>query len=83
MEKKMDMKFSMIELNKMINADDLHAKILLQVHDELIFEINESNKEVSIDKIKSVMENIHLNFKDFEVPLLVDYGFGDNWGDAH
>ena len=29
------------------------------------------------------MENIHLSFKDFEVPLLVDYGFGDNWGDAH
>ena len=29
------------------------------------------------------MENIHLNFKNFEVPLLVDYGFGDNWGDAH
>ena len=29
------------------------------------------------------MENIHLDFKHFEVPLLVDYGFGDNWGDAH
>ena len=76
-------KLAMIELNKLITADDLNAKILLQVHDELIFEIDEDNKEVSIDKIKSVMENIHLNFKDFEVPLLVDYGFGDNWGDAH
>ena len=40
-------------------------------------------KEVSINKIKRVMENIHLNFKNFEVPLLVDYGFGENWGDAH
>ena len=29
------------------------------------------------------MENIHLEFKSFEVPLLVDYGFGNNWGDAH
>jgi DNA polymerase I len=76
-------KLAMIELNKMIISDDLHAKILLQVHDELIFEIDEANKEVSIDKIKSVMENIHLNFKNFDVPLLVDYGFGDNWGDAH
>ena len=73
----------MIELNKIIIADELNAKILLQVHDELIFEIDEANKKDSIDKIKSVMENIHLNFKDFEVPLLVDYGFGDNWGDAH
>ena len=52
----------MIELNKIIIADELNAKILLQVHDELIFEIDEANKEVSIDKIKSVMENVHLNF---------------------
>jgi len=73
----------MIQLNKMIVTDDLDAKILLQVHDELIFEIYEANKDVSINKIKDVMENIHLSFKDFEVPLLVDYGFGDNWGDAH
>ena len=67
----------------MIIADELNAKILLQVHDELIFEIDEVNKEVSLDKIKREMENIHLNFKNFKVPLLVDYGFGDNWGDAH
>ena len=46
-------KLAMIELNKMITADELNAKILLQVHDELIFEIDETNKEVSIDKIKS------------------------------
>ncbi|MDC0057794.1 DNA polymerase I [Pelagibacteraceae bacterium] len=76
-------KLAMIELNKMITVDNLDAKILLQVHDELIFEIDEDNKKVSIDKIKSVMENMHLNFKNFEVPLLVDYGFGYNWGDAH
>ena len=73
----------MIELNKLITADDLDAKILLQVHDELIFEIDEANKESSIEIINSVMENVHLNFKNFEVPLLVDYGFGNNWGDAH
>jgi DNA polymerase-1 len=73
----------MIELNKLIATDDLDAKILLQVHDELIFEIDEANKESSIEIIKGVMENVHLNFKNFEVPLLVDYGFGNNWGDAH
>ena len=38
---------------------------------------------MSIEIIKNVMEKIHLEFKDFEVPLLVDYGFGKNWGDAH
>ena len=61
----------------------LNVKILLQVHDELIFEIDESKKEISIEKIKNVMENIHLEFKDFQVPLLVEYGIGKNWGDAH
>ena len=76
-------KLAMIELNKLITTDDLDAKILLQVHDELIFEIDEANKESSIEIIKGVMENVHLNFKNFEVPLLVDYGFGNNWGDAH
>ena len=40
-------------------------------------------KRFQLKKIKGVMENVHLNFKNFEVPLLVDYGFGDNWGDAH
>jgi len=76
-------KLAMIELNKMITNNELEAKILLQVHDELIFEINESKKDSSVDKIKNVMENTHLEFKTFEVPLLVDYGVGNNWGDAH
>lgn len=76
-------KLAMIELNKMINEDNLEAKMLLQVHDELIFEIHESKKNIAINKIKNVMENIHLNFQDFKVPLLVEYGSGKNWGDAH
>ena len=73
----------MIKLHKMIINNDLEVKILLQVHDELVFEINESKIDSSIDKIKNVMENTHLEFKTFEVPLLVDYGFGNNWRDAH
>ena len=76
-------KLAMIELYKMISSNDLNAQILLQVHDELIFEIDESYKDISIEIIKNVMEKIHLQFKDFEVPLVVDYGFGKNWGDAH
>ena len=77
------MKIAMIKTHQAIKAENVKAKLILQVHDELIFEIDEANKEVSIEQIKSVMENIHLNFKNFEVPLLVDYGFGENWGDAH
>ena len=76
-------KLAMIELNKIITNNELDAKILLQVHDELIFEIHESKKESSIDKIKNIMENTHLDIMNFQVPLLVDYGVGKNWGDAH
>ena len=76
-------KLAMIELNKMINENDLEAKMLLQVHDELIFEIHDSKKDITIDKVKNVMENIHLKFKYFKVPLLVEYGLGKNWSEAH
>ena len=76
-------KLAMIELNKLIINEELKVKILLQVHDELIFEINDSKKDTIIDKIKFIMENTHLEFKNFKVPLLVDYGMGSNWGDAH
>ena len=76
-------KLAMIEFDKIIHKEELKAKMLLQVHDELIFEIDEADKDSSVEKIKFVMENVHLQFKDFQVPLLVDYGFGNNWGDAH
>ena len=76
-------KLAMIEFDKIIHNEELKAKMLLQVHDELIFEIDEAEKDSSVEKIKFVMENVHLQFKDFQVPLLVDYGFGNNWGDAH
>ena len=76
-------KLAMIEFDKIIHSEQLKAKMLLQVHDELIFEIDEADKDSSVEKIKFVMENVHLQFKDFQVPLLVDYGFGNNWGDAH
>ena len=73
----------MIEFDKIIHSKELKAKMLLQVHDELIFEIEEADKDSSVEKIKFVMENTHSQYKKFQVPLLVDYGFGNNWGDAH
>ena len=76
-------KLAMIELKKIIIKEKLKAKMLLQVHDELIFEVNEIEKDSLVEIIKQVMENNHLKFKDFNVPLIVDYGFGSNWSDAH
>jgi len=76
-------KLSMIEIHKDIKEKKINAKMLLQVHDELVFEIEENNIKKSIPLIKHIMETTHLNYKDFIVPLTVDYGIGNTWGESH
>ncbi len=76
-------KIAMIEIQKNILAKKLDAKMLLQVHDELIFEINEKNISESSIIIKEIMEKSHLQYKDFIVPLTVEYGIGNTWGESH
>ncbi len=76
-------KLAMIEINNEIINKNIDAKMLLQVHDELIFEVENKKKEDLINKVKVIMESVHLKYKNFSVPLTVDYGFGDNWGEAH
>ena len=76
-------KLAMIKINDLITSKKLKLKMLLQVHDELIFEMTKENYESYIKIVKEVMENNHLEYKDFTVPLLVDYGLGKDWGDAH
>ena len=57
----------------------LKTRMLLQVHDELIFEAPEDETEKAIKTIREVMENAaHLS-----VPLIADAGTGDSWADAH
>ena len=76
-------KLSMIEIHKKILQNELNAKMLLQVHDELIFEIKSNKVKESIIIIKKIMEENHLQYKDFVVPLIIDYGIGDTWGESH
>ena len=76
-------KIAMIEIHNNILSSKLKAKMLLQVHDELIFEINEKDIKESSIIIKQIMENAHLQYKDFTVPLTVDYGIGDTWSESH
>ena len=76
-------KLAMIEIHKKIISNEIPAKMLLQVHDELIFEINEKDIKESSIIIKQIMENSHLQYKDFAVPLIVDYGIGNTWGESH
>ena len=76
-------KLAMIKIYEAILNGEIEARMLLQVHDELVFEINESATEDNIFKIRQIMENAHLPFKSMQVPLRVDYGIGKNWGEAH
>jgi DNA polymerase-1 len=51
----------------------------MQVHDELVFEINAQDVDVAVEKIKSLMSGA----AELNVPLIVDVGVGDNWDEAH
>ena len=73
----------MIQIHKEINLKNIEAKMLLQVHDELIFEVEIKKYDNLVNSVKTIMESVHLKYKEFSVPLVVDYGSGDNWGQAH
>jgi len=63
--------------------EGLPATMLLQVHDELVFEVQDSAVEETIARVKAVMENAHRPAVEIDVPLIVDAGQGANWAEAH
>ncbi|ASK62992.1 DNA polymerase I [Virgibacillus phasianinus] len=71
-------KKAMIDLYEKLKDENLQARILLQVHDELILE---APKE-ELDKLKEVVPEVMENTVPLDVPLKVDYAFGDSWFDA-
>jgi len=72
------MKLAMIVVDQAIKSGDLQADMLLQVHDELIFEVDEAQAESVGEKVKGMMESV---FK-LNVPLKVDVKIGKNWGEV-
>ncbi|MBY6155964.1 DNA polymerase I [Pseudooceanicola nitratireducens] len=62
---------------------DLPAKMLLQVHDELVFEVDESAVDTVTEAARKVMESAAAPAVRIDVPLVVDAGQGDNWAQAH
>ena len=61
----------------------LPAKMLLQVHDELIFEVNKDALNETTEVVRNIMEKASEPVFKLDVPLVVDDGFGNNWADAH
>ncbi len=78
-------KRAMIRIPKALQDANLGNSVamLLQVHDELIFEVPNELSQQAIDIIKPVMENAIKPAKLLKVPLIVDAGIGDNWHQAH
>ena len=73
------MKIAMINMHKAIKAEKSKAKLILQVHDELILDTPEDE----IDKIAKLITDSMMGAANLDVPLEIDIGIGDNWDQAH
>ncbi len=78
------MKIAMARMPKALIAEKLSAKMLLQVHDELIFEVLDDEIDETIAVIKNTMENsFKINGVIISVPLVAESGIGANWAVSH
>ncbi len=72
-------KIAMININSEFKKQSLKSKMLLQVHDELVFDVHNSEKDQIKDIVKTTMESA----VKLKVPLKIDLEFGKNWLEAH
>jgi len=72
-------KRAMLKMDAWIDTEKPAVRMIMQVHDELVFEVREDQLERTVNKIRHVMESA----ADLAVPLVVDVGVGGNWDEAH
>ena len=72
-------KQAMIDIDNWLALGELDARMLLQVHDELVFEAREEDIDLLADGVKFRM----MTAASLDVPLVVDIGIGNNWDQAH
>lgn len=72
------MKIAMIQIDDQISQKKLKSRMIIQVHDELVFDVEASEKDVMLNLVKSTMEAV----VSYRVPLVVDTQFGHNWQDV-
>ena len=79
------MRLAMIRINERLNEEKKeNCKMLLQIHDELIFEVLKEDAKKMTNIIKEVMTGVkNSELHSFSTPLLVDINIGDNWGLLH
>ena len=69
----------MVKIYEWINQENLKSKMIMQVHDELVFDIEKEELNLFESKVKTIMEGV----VEMKVPLSVDIGVGKNWLEAH
>ena len=74
---------AMIHMEPALSAKKINAAMLLQVHDELIFEVPEGGEETAIKAISEIMEHAAEPALQLSVPLAVDAMAASNWDEAH
>ena len=76
-------KRAMIRMPRALAGAGVKARMLLQVHDELLFEVPEDEVEVTSEVVREVMEGACRPVIELSIPLIADAGVGDNWAEAH
>jgi DNA polymerase-1 len=69
----------MVRIHNRMKEENYLSRMILQVHDELIFEVSANE----LDKLKSMVIDEMSNAVKLDVPLKVDWGTGNNWFEAH
>lgn len=72
-------KIAMIKVDKWLSESGLDAKVIMQVHDELVLEVSEKDLKAVSEGLKKEMSNA----ADLDIPLIVEVGVGDSWEEAH
>jgi DNA polymerase-1 len=73
----------MVRIPGVMAAARLSGRMLLQVHDELLFEVRAEEADATIKAVKAVMERAAEPACKLATPLVVDAGMGKNWAEAH
>ncbi len=74
---------AMIRVPPALEAAGLSARMLLQVHDELLFEVPDAELDETTGVVKAVMETACAPVLELSIPLVADAGHGPNWAEAH
>ena len=72
-------KLAMVSISKWMKENNIKSKMIMQVHDELVFDVEKTELELLSLNIKKIMENVI----KIKVPLLVEVGYGKTWLEAH